>query len=99
LKVYIDADDDVWLSWKVIKQLQLRGDHKEDPKWIEAFLDKYEKIEKPSFEKHIEPSKKFADIIIPNYGFSIDAMDVEKQLVSMPAVNLLLKEIERRVYF
>jgi len=42
-----------------------------DPNFdVSQALDKYENIEKPSFEKYIEPTKKFADIIIPNFGFT-----------------------------
>ena len=94
LKVYIDADDDVRLSRKVIKQLTIWGKNFA----IKEFLDKYEQIEKPSFERYIEPNKKYADIVIPNYGFSVDSLNVEKQLIAMPVINLMVKDIERRMY-
>jgi uridine kinase len=93
LKVYVDADDDVRLSRKVIKQMKV----KREGFAVRDFLDKYESIEKPSFEKHIEPNKKYADIVIPNYGFSLDPLNVEKQLIAMPVINLMVKEIERRM--
>lgn len=65
---------------------------------VKDFLEKYELIEKPSYEKYIEPNKKYADIVIPNYGFSIDSLNVEKQLIAMPVINLMVKDIERRMY-
>lgn len=57
-------------------------------------LYKYEKQIKPAYEKWIEPTKKYADIIIPNYGFSMDKMDLEEMIVPLPAVDLIIKQIE-----
>ena len=70
LKIYIDTDDDVRLSRRIMKFIK----HKESEQFqvsisIEDLLDKYEKIIKPRFELWIEPTKKLADIIIPNYAF------------------------------
>lgn len=57
-------------------------------------LYKYEKKIKPAYEKWIEPSKKYADIIIPNYGFSIDKMDIEDIIIPIPAVELIIRQVE-----
>jgi len=91
LKVYIDADADVRLSRRVLRMMQ-------KPNFdVKAYLERYEKIEKPSYEKYIEPTKRIADIVIPNYGFSLEELDVHKQMVSMPAINLMVKEVITRV--
>lgn len=37
---------------------------------LDEFLEIYFKFVKPGYEKYVEPCKKYADIIIPNYGFS-----------------------------
>ena len=63
MKVYIDTDNDVRLSWKVLNLL-----NQPEQFDIVEILEKYENIEKPSFEKYIEPCKKYADIILPNFG-------------------------------
>jgi len=88
LKVYIDTDKDVSLSWKVMKLM------KEPDFDITEVLDKYENIEKPSFEKNIEPTKKFADIIIPNFGFTSELSDVNNLLLSNPAIQMLMHEVK-----
>jgi len=57
-------------------------------------LYKYEKQIKPSFEKWIEPSKKYADIIIPNYGFRLDSINFDELMIPIPAVELIIKQVE-----
>jgi uridine kinase len=75
LKVFIDTDDDVRLSRRVLK---MSRKHPGDSEFLDALLVKYERFVKPSFEKFIEPTKKFSDIIIPNYGFSTeDKLDID----------------------
>jgi len=47
---------------------------------------------KPSFEKYIEPTKKYSDIILPNYGFSTeDRLDVDA--MNIPAIDLIIKRV------
>jgi uridine kinase len=74
LKVFIDTDDDVRLSRRVLKHSKKGGTLTS----LQDLLYKYEKQIKPAYEKYIEPSKKYADVIIPNYGFSMDSMDVDE---------------------
>ena len=66
LKLFIDMDDDVRLAHRVL-------DFCEDNQNLGALQDllyRYEQLNKPCFEKFIEPTKKFADIIIPNAGYN-----------------------------
>lgn len=63
------------------------------------FLDKYEKFVKPAHEKYVEPNKKYADIVIPNFGFTIEGLNVDKQFVCKPALDLIIKEIKARTDF
>ena len=52
---------------------------------------------KPSFEKFIEPTKKYADIILPNYGFSTeDKLDVDS--MNIPAIDLIIKRVLSEQY-
>lgn len=89
LKVFIDTDDDVRLSRKVLK---IARKHPNDRQFLSDFLIKYENSVKPSFEKYIEPTKKFADIILPNYGFSTeDKLDIDS--MNVPAIDLIIKRI------
>jgi len=70
LKVFVDTDDDVRLSRRVLK---MSRKYPNDITMIADLLQKYETFVKPSFEKYVEPTKKYSDIILPNYGFSTEA--------------------------
>jgi uridine kinase len=89
LKVFIDTDDDVRLSRRVLK---MSRKHPNDSTFLNDILQKYENYVKPSFEKFIEPTKKYADIILPNYGFSTeDKLDVDS--MNIPAIDLIIKRV------
>ena len=42
---------------------------------LTKFVHKYLNMVKPAFEKYVEPSKRYADIVIPNYGFNSSDME------------------------
>lgn len=60
IKVYIDTDDDL----RLIRRL--RRDIIERARTIESVLDQYERFVKPMHLQFVEPSKRYADIIIPH---------------------------------
>ena len=62
------------LSRRVLKNEQ-RDEKERVP--LSDLLRIYEEKTKPSFERFIEPTKKFANTIIPNYGFSTEKLNVE----------------------
>lgn len=66
IKIFVDTDEDVRLSRRVLKYLDSFGKTMS----LDGFLEGYFKFVKPGYERYVEPSKKYADIIIPNYGFS-----------------------------
>lgn len=74
LSIFIDTDDDVRLSRRVLKNAQ-RQPEQQIP--LANLLKIYENKTKPAFEKYIEPTKKYANIIIPNYGFSPDNFQLD----------------------
>uniref|UniRef100_A0A7S3CSX4 Phosphoribulokinase/uridine kinase domain-containing protein n=1 Tax=Strombidium rassoulzadegani TaxID=1082188 RepID=A0A7S3CSX4_9SPIT len=89
LKVFLDTDDDVRLSRSVLKNSRR---HPGDMQFLKDFLQKYEQSVKPNFEKYIEPTKKYADIILPNYGFTTeDALDIYK--MNIPAIDLIINRV------
>ena len=59
LKIFVDTDDDVRLIRNIRRDVVERG------RTVGMVLDRYEKILKPMHEQFIEPTKKFADLIIP----------------------------------
>ena len=71
LKIFLDTDEDIRLSRKVYRDVCLRNKNLND------VLDKYLKYIKKGFDKYTLPSKKYADIIIPDFGggYSSDFVD------------------------
>ena len=59
LKIFVDTDSDVRLIRNIRRDVVERG------RTVDMVLDRYEKILKPMHEQFIEPTKKFADLIIP----------------------------------
>ncbi len=62
IKVFVDTDPDVRILRRVLRDIQERG------RTIESVYDQYLTTVKPMHEAFIEPSKKYADIIIPEGG-------------------------------
>jgi uridine kinase len=58
-KVFVDADSDVRLKRRILRDTKERG------RSIDSVLNQYIHQVKPMHEKYVEPSKKYADIIIP----------------------------------
>ena len=59
LKLFVDTDSDVRLIRNIRRDVVERG------RTVDMVLDRYEKVLKPMHEQFIEPTKKFADLIIP----------------------------------
>jgi uridine kinase len=59
LKIFVDTDADVRLIRNIRRDVVERG------RTVEMVLDHYENDVKPMHEQFIEPTKKFADLIIP----------------------------------
>jgi uridine kinase len=62
IKVFVDADPDDRLGRVIYRDMAERG------RSVEMVLDRYHKTVKPSHLQFIEPSKRYADIIIPGGG-------------------------------
>ena len=64
IKVYVDTDADVRLARRVLRDVKDRG------RSMESVIDQYISTVKPMHEEFVEPSKKYADVIIPEGGFN-----------------------------
>lgn len=62
IKVFVDTDPDVRILRRVVRDIQERG------RTIESIHNQYLNTVKPMHEAFIEPSKKYADLIIPEGG-------------------------------
>ena len=58
-KFFVDTDDDVRLIRNIRRDVVERG------RTVDMVLDRYEKVLKPMHEQFIEPTKQYADLIIP----------------------------------
>lgn len=72
IKVFIDTDADVRLIRRLRRDLLERG------RKIESILDQYEKSVRPMHLQFVEPSKRYADIIITEGGYNVVAIDLLK---------------------
>lgn len=75
IKLYVDTDDDVRLLRR------LRRDINERDRSIEGVLDQYEKFVRPMHLEFVEPSKRYADIIIPHGGENQVALQMVNALI------------------
>ncbi|UUZ78961.1 uridine kinase [Paenibacillus sp. P26] len=62
IKVFVDTDPDVRILRRVLRDMNERG------RTIQSVYDQYLNTVKPMHEAFIEPSKKYADLIIPEGG-------------------------------
>ena len=70
IRVFVDADDDDRLMRVISRDIQERG------KTVEQVITRYTKTVKPMYLQFIEPSKRYADIIIPQGGHNKVAIDI-----------------------
>ncbi|MDU5951067.1 MAG: uridine kinase, partial [Paenibacillus macerans] len=62
IKVFVDTDSDVRILRRVLRDIEERG------RSIHSIHQQYLATVKPMHEAFIEPSKKYADLIIPEGG-------------------------------
>lgn len=70
IKLFVDADDDDRLMRVMSRDIIERG------KTVETVIERYTKTVKPMYLQFIEPSKRYADIIIPQGGHNKVAIDM-----------------------
>ena len=70
IKVFVDTDADVRLCRRILRDVEERG------RTLESVVTQYQTTVKPKHEMYVEPSKKFADIIIPEGGKNLVALDM-----------------------
>ncbi len=70
IKIFVDADADDRLGRIISRDIQERG------RSVNKVLERYEKTVKPMHLQFIEPSKRYADIIVPQGGNNLVAIDI-----------------------
>lgn len=75
VKVFVDCDSDVRLSRVIMRDILERGRN------VEQVLERYEKTVRPSHLQFIEPTKRYADIIVPQGGMNRKAIEILTQYI------------------
>lgn len=70
IKIYVDAESDLRIIRRIERDTKSRG------RSIESVIDQYLKTVRPMHLEFVEPSKRYADIIIPNGGLNAIAIDM-----------------------
>ena len=70
IKVFVDADADVRILRRIVRDVRDRG------RSLESVVNQYLTTVKPMHEQYVEPSRKQADIIIPEGGHNEVAMEL-----------------------
>lgn len=70
IKVFVDTDADVRIIRRLLRDVEDRG------RDMQSVITQYLETVKPMHEEFVEPSKKRADIIIPEGGFNSVAVDM-----------------------
>jgi uridine kinase len=70
IKIFVDTDADVRLCRRIKRDVNKRG------RTLESVIEQYQTTVKPMHEKYVEPSKKYADIVVPEGGKNRIALDM-----------------------
>ena len=81
IKIFVDADDDDRVMRVISRDIAERG------KTAEWVIERYTKTVKPMYLQFIEPSKRYADIIIPQGGHNKVAIEVISATVEKALSN------------
>lgn len=75
IKIFVDTDADVRILRRILRDVKERG------RTLESVVDQYLTTVKPMHEQYVEPSKRRADIILPEGGHNLVAMDMLTQRI------------------
>lgn len=81
IKLFVDADDDDRLMRVMSRDIIERG------KTVDWVIERYSKTVKPMYLQFIEPSKRYADIIIPQGGHNKVAIEVISATIEKSLAN------------
>ena len=70
IRIFVDTDADVRLCRRIKRDVTKRA------RTLESVLTQYQTTVKPMHEKYVEPSKRFANIVVPEGGKNWVALDL-----------------------
>ena len=76
IKVYVDTDADIRFIRRLMRDVEERG------RTLQSVVNQYTETVRVMHEQFIEPSKRYADVIIPEGGSNVVAIDLLKTKIS-----------------
>lgn len=70
IKIFVDTDADVRIIRRIVRDMNERG------RSLDSVIKQYMDVVKPMHNEFIEPTKRYADIIIPEGGYNKVAIDI-----------------------
>ena len=70
IKIFVDTDADIRLCRRIKRDVNKRG------RTLESVLEQYQSTVKPMHEKYVEPSKKYANLVVLEGGKNLVALDM-----------------------
>ncbi len=62
IKLYVDTDDDIRIIRRIKRDMEERG------RTLDSVIEQYLTVVKPMYHQFIEPTKRYADVIVPEGG-------------------------------
>ena len=88
MKVFVDTDSDIRLARRLKRDISERG------RDLDGVLKQYAKFVKPAYDHHIEPSRSYADVIVPRGYLATCFITVNLFLFIVYSVNIYLNSKE-----
>lgn len=70
IKIFVDTDDDVRIIRRIKRDMEERG------RSLDSVIDQYLGVVKPMYHQFIEPTKRYADLVIPEGVSNTVAIDL-----------------------
>ena len=70
IKIFVDTDSDVRVIRRIVRDIKERG------RTLDSVIEQYMTTVRPAHLQFVEPTKKYADIIIPEGGYNKVAIDI-----------------------
>ena len=70
IRIFVDTDADIRLCRRIKRDVNKRG------RSMESVIEQYQTTVKPMHDKYVEPSKKYAHIVVPEGGKNVVALDM-----------------------
>ncbi len=86
IKIYVDTDDDVRIIRRIKRDIQERG------RTLDSVINQYLSEVKPMYHQFIEPTKRYADIIVPEGSSNHVAID----LISTKIESVLKERLKKQ---